>query len=95
MAHFADANDTLQALNLSEDLKQALQAFVVSLSLQIGDDAKVDREGQVTQTVPFSFGRADGMSLGSNTDIVTCGLILHRLVRSAIAKFINYLLIRL
>jgi mediator of RNA polymerase II transcription subunit 5 len=81
MVHFTDANDILQTLNLSDDLKQALQAFVVSLSLQIGDNAKMAREGHAMHALQVPFRKADVVGASSNTDNVTCGLILHYLVR--------------
>lgn len=80
MVYFADANDALQTLNLSEGLKLALQTFVVSLSLQIGDDAKAAREGHPTHTVQFTFRKPDEVRLSSNADTVTWSLILHHLV---------------
>jgi len=80
MEHFADANDILQTLNLSEDVRQVLQTFVVSLSLLFGDDANVSREAQMAQTIQLSLGKGDVLGPGSDTDIITLTLILHHLV---------------
>jgi mediator of RNA polymerase II transcription subunit 5 len=84
MVHFADANGILQTLHLSEDLRQVLQTFVVSLSLLIGDDVKVSREGQVMQSAYLTVGKGDLVRPGSDNDVVTFSLLLHHLVKQFI-----------
>lgn len=87
MVHFADANDMLQTLRLSPDVRQVLETFVVSLSLLIGDDAKAAREAQMMHTIQLALGKGDILGPSSETDIITCGLVLHHLVNP------NFLLI--
>ena len=80
MVHFADANDMLQTLRLSPDVRQIMETFVMSLSLLIGDDAKAAREAQMMQSLQLALGKNDILGPNSDNDMVTCGLALHYLV---------------
>ena len=80
MVHFADANDMLQTLRLSPDVRQIMETFVMSLSLLIGDDAKAAREAQMMQSLQLALGKNDILCPNSDNDMVTCGLALHYLV---------------
>lgn len=83
MVHFADANDMLQNFRLSPDVRQVLETFVISLSLLIGDDAKVAREAQMMQSIQLALGKGDILGPSSNSDIITFSLVLQHLVRSS------------
>ncbi|TCD61756.1 mediator complex subunit [Steccherinum ochraceum] len=77
--HFADANELLQ-LRLSPDVRQALENFALSLSLLLGDDAKAAREAQMMHTLQLALGKGDVIGPNSDTDISSCGLLLHSLI---------------
>lgn len=80
MMHFAYANDMFQIMDLSDDVRHFLEGFVVSLSVVIGDDAKVAREAQMMQSIQLAIGKGDILGPSSDTDIVTFSLILHHFV---------------
>lgn len=81
MVHFADASDMMQVLRLSPGVRQELETFALSLSLLLGDDAKAAREAQMMHTLQLAFSKGDLIGPGSDTDLVTCSLLLHALVR--------------
>lgn len=80
IVHFADANDILQRLHLSPDLRQVLESFVLSLSVLLRDDDKVSREAQMMHTLQLAIGKGDIMGPNSDSDITTCSLVLHSFV---------------
>ncbi|GLB36220.1 putative mediator complex subunit Med5 [Lyophyllum shimeji] len=80
MVHFADANDLLQNFRLTQDVRQVLETFVLSLSLLIGDDAKAAREAQIMHTIQLALGKGNFHGPGSETDIITFSLVFHHLV---------------
>ncbi|KZT72740.1 hypothetical protein DAEQUDRAFT_743398 [Daedalea quercina L-15889] len=81
MMHFAEASDLLQIQNLIPAVRQELETFALSLSLLLGDDAKAAREAQMMHTLQLAYGKGDIMGPTSDTDLVTCGLVLHSFVR--------------
>ncbi len=85
MVHFADANDLLQNFQLSPNVRQVLENFMLSLSLLIGDDAKAAREAQMMHSLQVALGKGDVLGPNSSTDTVTFGLVLHHVVRPASA----------
>ncbi|KAG6845781.1 hypothetical protein H0H87_003835 [Tephrocybe sp. NHM501043] len=80
LVHFADANDLLQNFQLTPDVRQVLENFVISLSMLIGDDVKAAREAQMLHTLHLTLGKANIHGSGSETDIVTFSLFFHHLV---------------
>ena len=82
MMHFAEASDLLQIQSLMPAVRQELETFALSLSLLLGDDAKAAREAQMMHTLQLAYGKGDIMGPTSDTDLVTCGLVVHSLVRS-------------
>ncbi|KAI0963789.1 hypothetical protein AcW1_000766 [Taiwanofungus camphoratus] len=80
MVHFADASDMLQVLRLTPNVRGGLETFALSLSLLLGDDAKAAREAQMMHTLQLALGKGDVLGSSSDTDIVTCSLLLHNLV---------------
>lgn len=81
MMHFAEASDLLQIQSLLPAVRQELETFALSLSLLLGDDAKAAREAQMMHTLQLAYSKGDIMGPTSDTDLVTCGLILHSFVR--------------
>ncbi|KAI9060164.1 hypothetical protein FKP32DRAFT_1633045 [Trametes sanguinea] len=81
MMHFADANDLLQNPRLSAGARNVLETFAFSLSLLLGDDAKVAREAQMMHTLQHALGKSDAiLGASSETDIVTCTMLLNHLI---------------
>ena len=76
MMYFADANELLQNPRITGGARQVLETFAYSLSMYLGDDAKVARETQMMHTLQHTV-----LGSSSETDIVTCSLVLNHLVR--------------
>ncbi|KAI0375369.1 hypothetical protein BV20DRAFT_265653 [Pilatotrama ljubarskyi] len=88
MVHFADASELLQNVRLSPGVRQVLEAFAFSLSLLLGDDAKVAREAQFMHTSQLTSGKGDTiLGASSETDIVTCSLVLNHLIFNRAGDF--------
>lgn len=79
MVNYSDATDVLQTLRLSSDVRQVLEHFVMSLTLIIGDDAKVAREAQLLQSM-LAMTKSDIPGSNTGTDSITISLLLHSLV---------------
>lgn len=77
--HLADVHELLQLARLSPPhVRGVLEGFVWSLGMLMGDDAKVAREAQLMH---LSSGKGDTiLGSSSDTDIVTCTLVLNHLV---------------
>lgn len=86
MLHFADTSDLLQIYRLSHGVREVLEAFALSLSLLLGDDAKAAREAQMMHTLQLAMGKGDILGPNSDTDITTFSLILHSFVRIPLSK---------
>lgn len=96
MVQYTDANDMLHTINLSHDVRQVLETFVLSLrcicsfglqngilihlSLLIRDDEKAAREAEMMHTIQMALGKGDEMGHGSEKDTTSCSLLLHTLV---------------
>ena len=79
ITHFAeDAGDLLSQPGLSLDVKQVLEQFILSLSYLLGEDAKAAREAQMVHS---TLGRSHAVVPNSDSDIVSCSLLLRSLVR--------------
>ncbi|KAG2350443.1 hypothetical protein BDR05DRAFT_954539 [Suillus weaverae] len=87
MIYLGDANDVLQSLRLSQELRQVLEGFVLSLSLLMGDDAKAVRDAQMLHTMQLTMGKNDVLGANVETDTVTCGLLLQSLVACRTCDF--------
>jgi mediator of RNA polymerase II transcription subunit 5 len=87
MVHFSYANDMLQTIRLSTDVRQVLETFVLSLSLLIGDDAKIAREAQMMQSIQIALGKGELLGSNSDTDIITFSLVLNHLVKKSYPIF--------
>ncbi|KAG9314425.1 hypothetical protein JVU11DRAFT_5222 [Chiua virens] len=71
MLCFGDANDLLHSVRLSPEVRQVLETFVFSLSLLIGDDAKVAREAQVIHS-QIALGKSDMLGSNLEADFISC-----------------------
>ncbi|KAI0734538.1 hypothetical protein C8Q72DRAFT_770738 [Fomitopsis betulina] len=87
MMHFAEASDLLQIQSLLPAVRQELETFALSLSLLLGDDAKAAREAQMMHTLQLAYSKGDIMGPTSDTDLVTCGLILHSFILNRAGDF--------
>ncbi|KAG2044771.1 mediator complex subunit Med5-domain-containing protein [Suillus americanus] len=87
MIYLGDANDVLQSLRLSQELRQVLEGFVLSLSLLMGDDAKAVRDAQMLHTMQLTMGKNDVLGTNVETDTVTCGLLLQSLMACRTCDF--------
>ncbi|KAG2120988.1 mediator complex subunit Med5-domain-containing protein, partial [Suillus discolor] len=87
MIYLGDANDVLQSLRLSQELRQVLEGFVLSLSLLMGDDAKAVRDAQMLHAMQLTMGKNDVHGVNGETDTVTCGLLLQSLVACRTCDF--------
>lgn len=87
MIYLGDANDVLQSLRLSQELRQVLEGFVLSLSLLMGDDAKAIRDAQMLHAMQLTMGKNDVHGVNGETDTVTCGLLLQSLVACRTCDF--------
>jgi mediator of RNA polymerase II transcription subunit 5 len=88
IVYFEDAHDILSSINLTPSVRQVLEQFVLSLGLLIGDDAKAAREAQMMHTIQMALGKSDILGPSSDTDIISCSLLLHHLV-SRIPRTVN------
>ncbi|GBE78206.1 hypothetical protein SCP_0110890 [Sparassis crispa] len=86
MMYFAEASEMLQVLRLSSGVKRVLESFALSLSLLLGDDAKVAREAQMMHTL-LALSKGDRQGPGSDTDTITCSLVLHSLILSRSSEY--------
>jgi mediator of RNA polymerase II transcription subunit 5 len=84
MVIYADANDILQTMRLQADVRQILDEFIFSLSLHIGDDARIAREAQLIQSIHITAGKVDILETNSDSDIITCSLVLYHLVHRSV-----------
>lgn len=73
-----DAGDLLSQPGLSPDVKQVLEQFILSLSYLLGEDVKAAREAQMIHS---TLGRSHAVVPNSDSDIVSCSLLLRSLVR--------------
>ncbi|KAG7099289.1 hypothetical protein E1B28_001148 [Marasmius oreades] len=80
MALFADVNDLLQNFRVGQEVRHVLESFALSLSLAIGDDAKVARGSQMIHTEPSIREKGDMVGHGSNIDIAALSFVFRHLV---------------
>jgi mediator of RNA polymerase II transcription subunit 5 len=92
--HYADANDLLTMMNyqLELNLRQTLEAFVISLSISMGDDVKAAREAQMIQSMQLNLGKTDAS--GSDSDVITFSLLFHQWVGKFIWPVSNGLMVQ-
>ncbi|KAI5123762.1 hypothetical protein M0805_000352 [Coniferiporia weirii] len=80
MMHYAEVLEILQISQLNSEIRAVLETFALSLSMVLGDDAKMAQEAQLMQTLQLSLGKGDILGPNSQSDLVTCSLLLRYLV---------------
>ncbi|KIK71078.1 hypothetical protein GYMLUDRAFT_185434 [Collybiopsis luxurians FD-317 M1] len=85
--HFQTANTLLQNFRLSHDVRQVLETFILTLTLVLGDDAKLAREAQMMHTMQLTLGKGDIVGSSSTTDLVTLSLTFHTLISLRAGEF--------
>jgi mediator of RNA polymerase II transcription subunit 5 len=74
----------LQQMPLEPHVRQVLDNFTFSLSLVLGDDAKINREAQMMHSIQMSLGnKTDSLAPASEYETTTFCLLFDNLVRSA------------
>lgn len=85
MTHFAeDVNNLLSRARLAPDVRHVLEQVSMSLGYLLGDDIKAAHEAQMMHS---SLGKSHTIVPNSDSDIVSCSLLLRSLVRSSIMSF--------
>ena len=79
MIHYANVLEIMQ-LQLDADVRSALESFSLSLNMILGDDAKMAQEAQMMHSLQMSLGKGDISGPNSQTDLVSCSLMLRHLV---------------
>ncbi|KAI0800903.1 hypothetical protein C8Q74DRAFT_1345580 [Fomes fomentarius] len=83
MMHLTEANYLLDRIRLSGgERPEILDAFALALMYYLGDDAKVTRETQMMHTLPNTM-----LGSSSESDIVTCSLVLNHLIYNRAGDF--------
>jgi len=74
----------LQQMPLDPHVRQVLDNFTFSLSLVLGDDAKINREAQMMHSIQMSLGnKTDSLAPASEYETTTFCLFFDNLVRPA------------
>ena len=76
-----EAKSVLQLFRLAPEAQQALEGIVLTLSLFTDDDPAMLRESQMASAMQSSVGKGDLLRSGNTNDVVSCQLLLYRLVR--------------
>lgn len=67
-------------VRLADGVRSFIEEVLVPLSIMYQDE-KTSRDAQVMHTVQMALGKGDTIGANSTTDIITCSLLLHALVR--------------
>ncbi|KAJ7361657.1 hypothetical protein DFH08DRAFT_1074600 [Mycena albidolilacea] len=86
MVLFGDASSMITHSSLSQNVRQVLESFALSLGLLVGDDAKVASEVHM-QSFQFALGKSETVGSSSNTDTVSFSLTLSYLVTHRANEF--------
>ncbi|KAJ6610072.1 mediator complex subunit Med5-domain-containing protein [Mycena sp. CBHHK59/15] len=84
-----DASAMINHVSISQDVRQVLEAFTLSLTLLLGEDVKVNPDAQIMQSLQVALGKSDGVASNSNsnTDTVSFSLTLSYLVTHRADEF--------
>lgn len=80
LAYYGEVQNVIHTVRLGEGISGMLENYALSLSMVLGDDAKLAQEAQMIQTLQLSQGKGDILGPNSQSDIVSCSLILRHLV---------------
>ncbi|KAJ7619106.1 hypothetical protein DFH06DRAFT_1235312 [Mycena polygramma] len=75
-----DASSMISHNSISQDVRQVLESFALSLGLLVGDDAKAASDAHLMHSFQFALGKSDTLGSSSNTDTVSLSLTLSYLV---------------
>ena len=78
--YYTEVQNIIHPMRLSDQLLGMLEHYLFSLNMIFRDNAKYAQEAQMMQTVQLSQGKGDILGPNSQTDIVTCSLMLRHLV---------------
>ncbi|KAJ6519904.1 hypothetical protein C8R45DRAFT_40218 [Mycena sanguinolenta] len=87
MALFGEASSMITHSSISQDVRQILESFALSLGLLIGDDAKAAPEVHMMHSFQSALGKSDTVGSSSNTDTVSFSLALSYLVTHRANEF--------
>ncbi|KAF7339404.1 Mediator of RNA polymerase II transcription subunit 5 [Mycena sanguinolenta] len=87
IALFGEASSMITHGSISQDVRQILESFALSLGLLIGDDAKAAPEVHMMHSFQSALGKSDTVGSSSNTDTVSFSLALSYLVTHRANEF--------
>ena len=73
-------NDLLQTYQVGSELRPWLENIILSLSVIYGDDFRMAQETQLMRSKQSTLGKGDVIGPNSDSDLVSCGLLLRQLV---------------
>lgn len=76
MVILGDASSMISHNSISQDVRQVLESFALSLGLLMGDDAKAAPEAHLMHSFQLALGKSDILGSNSNTDTVSFSLAL-------------------
>ncbi|KAJ7293655.1 hypothetical protein C8J57DRAFT_33900 [Mycena rebaudengoi] len=86
MVILSDASAMLSHISISQNVRQVLEGFVLSLTLIIGDE-KAAPEAHMMHNIQLALGKSDVIGSSSNTDTVSFSLVLNYLVSQRANEF--------
>ncbi|KAJ7487681.1 hypothetical protein B0H11DRAFT_1720623 [Mycena galericulata] len=87
MIVLGDTSSMINHNSISQDIRQVLESFALSLSLLMGDDAKAAPEAHLMHSFQLALGKSDILGSNSNTDIVSFSLTLSYLLAHRADEF--------
>ncbi|KAJ7492546.1 mediator complex subunit Med5-domain-containing protein [Mycena latifolia] len=87
MIILGDAGSMMTHNAISQDVRQVLESFALSLGLLMGDDAKAAPEAHLMHSFQLALGKSDILGSNSNTDTVSFSLTLSYLVAHRANEF--------
>jgi hypothetical protein len=91
MVILSDASAMLSHISISQNVRQVLEGFVLSLTLIIGDE-KAAPEAHMMHNIQLALGKSDVIGSSSNTDTVSFSLVLNYLVTYMLNTLLPHLL---
>jgi len=76
----SDVHDVLQIVALQPNVRQALDSFLLSLSMLLGDGTKQAEEAEMFASFQLSPGKQDMVGPNPSLDLLTGSLLMARLV---------------
>ncbi|KAI0788572.1 mediator complex subunit Med5-domain-containing protein [Abortiporus biennis] len=85
ISFLAEANDLMNFISISTPVRAAIEQFISPLTMY-GGDAKAVREAQM-HTMHLALTRGEVIVPNSDTDIISCGLLLQSLILRRASEF--------